>query len=237
MHRSIPSFSAKSVAWKDEVLYFVRCRDGHAFLFLLQLKSRWKWPCRLKITTTLKSWRISHRHNTRQSRKTLPRRYDLFSSFHLSILSLPIPFFFSSAPHFLLSSPILPPSFSFFLCSLFFPPVIPSSLIPLPPFILSLSSLSPSFLSLSSSYPLPPFLLFFSSLPILLPPSFPLPTLYHFSHPLPLFSPSSFPPLSLNSFLPPHSLFVPLILPNVLTTVFLPICHLVNRFNALNAEV
>ena len=93
MHRSIPSFSAKSVAWKDEVLYFVRCRDGHAFLFLLQLKSRWKWPCRLKITTTLKSWRISHRHNTRQSRKTLPRRYDLFSSFHLSILSLPIPFF------------------------------------------------------------------------------------------------------------------------------------------------
>ena len=81
--------------------------------FLLQLKSRWKWPWRLKITTTLKSWRISHRHNTRQSRKTLPRRYDLFSSFHLSILSLPIPFFFSSAPHFVSppnTLPFLPPS-------------------------------------------------------------------------------------------------------------------------------
>ena len=38
MHRSIPSFSAKSVAWKDEVLYFFRCRDGHAFLFFITVE-------------------------------------------------------------------------------------------------------------------------------------------------------------------------------------------------------
>ena len=166
------------------------------FFFLLQLKSRWKWPCRLKITTTLKSWRISHRHNTRQSRKTLPRRYDLFSSFHLSILSLPIPFFFSSAPHFLLSSPILPPSFSFFLCSLFFPPVIPSFLSHSPPTFHSLS-----FFPLSL-FPLSLFLVSPSALPSLfLFPSHSSPSFVSPPNTLPFLPPSP----SLQSFLLPSS--------------------------------
>ena len=142
-------------------------------------------------------------------------RYDFFSSSHLSIPSLPIPI--------LLSSPILPPSFSSFLCSLFFPPLIPSFLPHFPPTLHSLS--------LSPMYPLPPFLPLSSFPPSLLPPSLLLPTLYHFSHPLPLFSPSSYPPLSLDSYLPFHCLFLPLIPPNDLQTAFLPICLLANRFN------
>ena len=201
--------------------------------FLLQLKSRWKWPWRLKITTTLKSWRISHRHNTRQSRKTLPRRYDLFSSFHLSIPSLPIPFcFLLGYSHFAFLSN---PSSLLFLLPLFSLPPSSNFLLPLSfPSHLTISLLLPS---LSPMYALPPFLLFFSSFPFLRPPSFPVPTLYHFSHPLPLFSPSSFPPLSLDSYLSPHCLFVPIIPPNDLPTLFLPISHLVNRFNAFNARV
>ena len=157
----------------------------------------------------------------------------MFSSFHLSIPSLPIPFcFLLGYSHFAFLSN---PSSLLFLLPLFSLPPSSNFLLPLSfPSHLTISLLLPS---LSPMYALPLFLLFFSSFPFLRPPSFPLPTLYHFSHPLTLFSPSSFPPLSLNSFLPPHRLFVPLILPNVLTTVFLPICPLVNRFNAFNARV
>ena len=159
------------------------------WFFLLQFKSRWKWPWRLKITTTRKSWRISHRHNTRQSRKTLPRRYDFF---HLSIPSLPIPFFSPTLiPFCYLPKPLsflflLPLFFLLFSINSLFPPSFPSQ-----PYLLSLSYLSLLFL-LS-----PPALLSsFSSLPILLPPSFPLPTLHHFSR-----------PLTLSSVLPPSLLF------------------------------
>ena len=160
-------------------------------------------------------------------------RYDLFSSFHLSIPSLPIPFcFLLGYSHFAFLSN---PSSLLFLLPLFSLPSSSNFFLPLSfPSHLTISLLLPS---LSPMYPLPPFLLFFPSLHFLRPPSFPLPTLYHFSHPLTLFSPSSFPPLSLDSYLSPHCLFVPIIPPNDLPTVFLPISHLVNRFNAFNARV
>ena len=149
------------------------------FFFLPQFKSRWKWPCRLKITTTLQSWRVIYRHNTRKSRKTLPRRCDFFSSFHLSIPPLPIPFVFPSLFAFLFN----PSSLLFHLPLFSLPPSI-NPLLPLSfPFHLTFSLSPPLFLCLP--------LFFFT-------PSFPLPTFLPFLHPLPPFSPS-FPPLSLNS--------------------------------------
>ena len=159
-------------------------------------------------------------------------RYDLFSSFHLSIPSFPIPFcFLLGYSHFAFLSN---PSSLLFLLPLFSLPPSSNFLLPLSfPSHLTISLLLPS---LSPMYALPPFLLFFSSFPFLRPPSFPLPTLYHFSHPLTLFSPSSFPPLSLDSYLSPHCLFVPIIPPNDLPTVFLPISHLVNRFSSFECK-
>ena len=160
--------------------------------FLLQLKSRWKWPWRLKITTTLKSWRISHRHNTRQSRKTLPRRYDLFSSFHLSIPSLPIPFcFLLGYSHFAFLSN---PSSLLFLLPLFSLPPSSNFLLPLSfPSHLTISLLLPS---LSPMYALPPFLLF--------SPPFPFFALLRFPSQHFTISPT----LSLSSVLPPSLLFL-----------------------------
>ena len=112
----------------------------------------------------------------------------LLPSFHS--LS-PHSFFFSSAPHFLLSSPILPPSFSFFLCSLFFPPVISSFLFHSPPTFHSLSFFSLSLFLLSPSA-LPSLFLF---------PSHSSPSFVSPSDTLPFLPPSP----SLQSFLLPSS--------------------------------
>ena len=115
-------------------------------------------------------------------------------SFLSSISLFPLSPFLLFSPHFLLSSSILPPSFSIFLCSLFLPPLIPSFPPNSPSTLHCLSLLLSSSLSLSSSL----LLLSHSSPSFVSPPNF-LP----FLHPLPPFSPS-FPPLSLNSYLPSH---------------------------------
>ena len=208
---------------KEKVIYDVRCRDEDVFFFFLpQLKSRWKWPCRLKITTTLKSWRVIYRHNTRKSRKTLPRRCDFFSSFHLSIPPLPIPFVFPSLFAFLFN----PSSLLFHLPLFSLPPSI-NPLLPLSfPFHLTLSLSPPLFLCLSLFFFPPPFpffslLRFPSQLSTISPPS---PTLQSFF-------PSSFP-----AFLPSFPLSVLLIPPKALQTVFLPTCHLVNRFSSFECK-